>query len=286
MQQETSSQEISCQEKGHKEKSRQVSNNRTVAKLLLVEDDDDLAELIQMHIKFQGHETVRVTRCDEAMQLYKQQSFDLIVLDRGLPDGDGLDICHQLRQENDWVPVLVLTARDSEMEKVQGLEVGVDDYIAKPFSVLEFQARVRNMLRRSHSVIHTETNTETQFGSGTSVTLNAQIKRDTRSKSDGSIKLDSGLTINSERHQVWLNNKDILLTATEFSLLQFMANRPGRVFSKEELLLHVWNTDYSGYHHTVCSTINRLRTKLAQADNSPQLIQTVWGVGYKFQPRS
>ena len=123
-----------------------------VANILLVEDDDDLAELVQMHLKFQGHQVLRATNIAEAKAQYQQQSFDLLILDRGLPDGDGLDICHYLRQKQDWSPVLMLTARDGEMDKVDGLEAGVDDYITKPFSVLEFQARVRNVLRRvSHT---------------------------------------------------------------------------------------------------------------------------------------
>lgn len=119
-----------------------------VANILLVEDDDDLAELVQMHLKFQGHQVLRATNIAEAKAQYQQQSFDLLILDRGLPDGDGLDVCHYLRQQQDWSPVLMLTARDGEMDKVDGLEAGVDDYITKPFSVLEFQARVRNVLRR------------------------------------------------------------------------------------------------------------------------------------------
>jgi DNA-binding response OmpR family regulator len=235
-----------------------------VANILLVEDDDDLAELIQMHIKFQGHQTVRASHCAEALTCYQQHSFDLVVLDRGLPDGDGLDICYQLRQQDDWVPVLVLTARGSEMEKVEGLEAGVDDYIAKPFSVLEFQARVRNILRRRNAAPKTDSDTQPQ--------------------TQNSIHFGT-LVIMPDLHRVSLNDQDVPLTATEFSVLAFLANRPGRVYSKDELLQHVWHTDHVGYHHTVCSTINRLRTKLAQPDEAAQFIQTVWGVGYKFQPQ-
>lgn len=116
---------------------RQADN--AVANILLVEDDDDLAELVRIHLKFQGHRVSRATTVAEAKDQYRQQPFDLLVLDRGLPDGDGLDICHTLRQQQDWSPVLVLTAQDAEMDKVEGLEAGVDDYITKPFSVLEFQ---------------------------------------------------------------------------------------------------------------------------------------------------
>lgn len=235
-----------------------------VANILLVEDDEDLAELVQMHLKFQGHHVSHVTSVTDAKAKYQQQSFDLLILDRGLPDGDGLDICHYLRQHQDWSPVLMLTARDGEMDKVDGLEAGVDDYITKPFSVLEFQARVRNILRR--------------------VSQTNDVKR----SDDGIINdvMDFGaLRIMPELHQVSLNDKDVTLTATEFTLLQFLAMRPGRVYSKDELLDHVWNTCHSGYHHTVCSTINRLRSKLSLSGSEHHFIQTVWGVGYKFQPR-
>lgn len=234
-----------------------------VANILLVEDDDDLAELVQMHLKFQGHHVSRATTITAAKAQYQQKSFDLFILDRGLPDGDGLDICHDLRQQRDWSPVLILTARDAEMDKVDGLEAGVDDYITKPFSVLEFQARVRNVLRRVSRTIERDTDKQ-----GTNETMNfGQLK------------------IVPELHQVSLNNEDVTLTATEFTLLQFLATRPGRVYSKDELLDHVWNTSHSGYHHTVCSTINRLRNKLSLSDSDHHFIQTVWGVGYKFQPR-
>ncbi|PMG91683.1 DNA-binding response regulator [Vibrio breoganii] len=233
-----------------------------MANILLVEDDDDLAELVLMHLKFQGHTVTRVARCDEALRLNQQHTFDLLVLDRGLPDGDGLDICHQLRQEQNWTPVLMLTARDSEMDKVDGLEAGVDDYITKPFSVLEFQARVRNILRRVSQVSGKPT----------------QVEPNDTSMNFGLLK------ITPELHRVSLDDRDIILTATEFTLLKFLASRPGRVYSKDELLGHVWNTEHSGYHHTVCSTINRLRTKLKLSSSEHRFIQTVWGVGYKFQP--
>ncbi|WP_139684908.1 response regulator transcription factor [Vibrio tasmaniensis] len=242
-------------------------NNAAVnlmANILLIEDDDDLAELVKMHLKFQGHHVERANTIEKAQALYLDGQFDLVVLDRGLPDGDGLDFCRMIRQQEDWTPVLMLTARDAELDKVSGLEVGVDDYITKPFSVLEFQARVRNVLRR---VNHAE----------------ATIKE---APTTESVMSFGGLTIQPERHQVSLNNQDVLLTATEFTLLHFLATRPGRVYSKDELLDHVWHTNHSGYHHTVCSTVNRLRTKLAMPNSDDDFIKTVWGVGYKFESKA
>lgn len=242
---------------------RFMQTNNSVAKILLVEDDHDLGQLIEMHLRFQGQQVHSATSFQQAAELLQKHSFDLLVLDRGLPDGDGLDLCYQLRQADDWTPVLVLTARDGEMDKVEGLEAGVDDYITKPFSVLEFQARVRNILRRV-SRTPSQPSVHNQF-----------------------MPMNFGeLEINPELHLVSLHRQKVELTATEFSLLKFLATKPGRVYSKDELLDHVWNTDHAGYHHTVCSTINRLRSKLSQGDTEHHFIQTVWGVGYKFQPRA
>lgn len=234
-----------------------------IANILLVEDDDDLAELVQMHLKFQGHQVTRVFTLAKAKLVHQEQSFDVVILDRGLPDGDGLDFCHYLRQQRDWSPVLMLTARDSELDKVEGLEAGVDDYITKPFGVLEFQARVRNVIRRINQATESLSNPE---------------------KTNDSMQFGP-LIIVPELHRVCLNDEDVSLTATEFSLLQFLASRPGRVYSKDELLDHVWNTNHTGYHHTVCSTVNRLRNKLCLTSSKHHYIQTVWGVGYKFQPQ-
>ncbi|RFD40359.1 DNA-binding response regulator [Vibrio parahaemolyticus] len=246
-----------------KERIMERHTTNVVANILLIEDDDDLAELVQMHLKFQGHQVSRESSVAAGRNTYQQHSFDLVILDRGLPDGDGLDICHHLRQQQDWTPVLVLTARDGEMDKVDGLEADVDDYITKPFSVLEFQARVRNVLRR----------------------VNQVAEKPTPERAEEGVLNFGYLKIIPQLHQVSLNDKDVALTATEFTLLQFLATRPGRVYSKDELLDHVWNTNHAGYHHTVCSTINRLRSKLSLSDSEHHFIQTVWGVGYKFQPR-
>ncbi|WP_428775872.1 response regulator transcription factor [Vibrio sp.] len=234
------------------------------ANILLVEDDEDLAALIQMHLKFQEHTVTRVTNLQDAQQQYQAGHFSMLVLDRGLPDGDGLELCRGLRARQDWTPVLILTARDSELDKVDGLEAGVDDYITKPFSVLEFQARVRNILRRVSQQQVTRPATDTEMESP-------------------SLRCGQ-LTIWPNQHQVQIGQQSVVLTANEFTLLYFLARKPGRVYSKDELLQHVWHTDHSGYQHTVCSTVNRLRSKLQQSQHAHDYIQTVWGVGYKFQP--
>jgi DNA-binding response OmpR family regulator len=205
----------------------------------------------------------RVASIGEAKSAYQENDFDLVVLDRGLPDGDGVEFCRSVRKEKDWTPMLMLTARDSEMDKVSGLEAGLDDYITKPFSVLEFQARVRNVLRRiSHEDLPAQPTSQQEH-----------------TMSFGPLVIDT------ELHQVVLDGREVSLTAMEFSLLSFLATKPGRVYSKDQLLDHVWNTHHAGYHHTVCSTVNRLRSKLVTQDGEQNYIQTVWGVGYKFHAK-
>ncbi|MBC7004252.1 response regulator transcription factor [Photobacterium sp. BZF1] len=244
------------------------------AMILIVEDDNDLADLINMHLSFQGHDVVRVTSLAQAQKALAEQPFDLLVLDRGLEDGDGLSLCQGIRQHQignqPWLPVLVLTAKDAEKDKVEGLESGADDYLTKPFSVLEFQARVRAMLRRQH------------FSKDEAVN-DPDLVANNSDDSMESVLRFGDLIINPVTHQVEFKHSSISLTATEFTLLHFLAKRPGRVYSKDELLDAVWQTQFSGYHHTVCSTINRLRTKLNANNDEQQYIHTVWGVGYKFE---
>ncbi len=289
------------------------------ATILLVEDDKDLSELIAMQLTFQGHTVLKATNLANAKQLIGTKHCDLAVFDRGLEDGDGLSLCRHLRQSGNEMPILMLTARDSEMEKVAGLESGADDYMTKPFSVLEFQARVRTLLRRHNSSNMEQTSSATDgvvnddasitvasaatpetsihhsahhashrnghssepienHGGNTSSTPPEVISSTTAEEEGMSFH---GLTIFPALHKVEINKHAVKLTANEFALLLFLAKRPGRVFSKDELLSQVWETDFSGYHHTVCSTINRLRNKLT----SPQYkyVHTVWGVGYKFE---
>lgn len=243
---------------------RSVSNPVVKSNILIVEDDNDLADLISMHLTLQGHQIERVDKIQEGKQQLSSQHYDLMILDRGLDDGDGMHLCHELRQNENWLPILMLTARDSEKDKVEGLEAGADDYLTKPFSVLEFQARVRAILRR-------RTHASSKEMQHQELTPNLEFK---------------GLVIRPQSHQTEVNGSPVKLTATEFTLLHFLAQKPGRVYSKDDLLEQVWDTQFSGYHHTVCSTINRLRTKLESVQPSGsvhQYIHTVWGVGYKFE---
>ncbi len=226
-------------------------------RILVIEDQHDLAELIKLHL---GGIDCRVRLAfDGATGLAEAaaSSHDLVILDLALPDLDGLEICRRLRAAPDHVPILMLTSRASEMDRILGLELGADDYVTKPFSVLELVARVKAILRRS----------------------DAMATR--RQETPGVIRAGEML-IDAERHAVMLGERRVELTAKEFDLLMLLARHPGRVYSREKLLDLVWGYNHSGYQHTVNSHINRLRAKVEVDPANPAYVLTVWGVGYKF----
>ncbi|MDD1793969.1 response regulator transcription factor [Enterovibrio makurazakiensis] len=238
--------------------------------VLVLEDDADISGLIALHLKVMGFEVTRGTSLVAGYQALVENNIVAVVLDRGLDDGDGKTFCEYLRQKQNGIPVLMLTALDSESDMVEGFESGADDYLAKPFSVVEFQARVRALMRRAAVHNHWQNSSE------------AVIEPSSEDENEASLMFDH-LEISTETHSVTLGGKTINLTPTEFSLLCCLAKRPERVFSKDELLSRVWNTDYDGYRHTVCCAINRLRSKLESDPDMPKYIHTVWGVGYKFR---
>ncbi len=231
-------------------------------KILVVEDQEDINALITLNLESLNY---TVKSCDdgsEGLQLATEEDFDLIVLDIMLPSMDGLQICQTLRAKGNYTPILMLTAKKTEADRVVGLEVGADDYLTKPFSVLELQARVKALLRRV--AFHKQDNDES-----------------TSDDDDDELKFKK-LSIRKNKRDIVLNGKAISLTAKEFDLLLYMANFPGQVFSREQLLNAVWGYHHSGYEHTVNSHINRLRAKLEEDPSEPEFVLTVWGIGYKF----
>jgi len=237
--------------------------------ILIVEDDNDIAELIKVNMEDLGLHVTHLNNGEEAIEQALKQQFSLIMLDLTLPGCSGLDVCQQVKKSKPEQAVLMLTARSSEIDRIIGLELGADDYMAKPFSVKELRARVHAMLRRVHLL---DKNKE-------------EVEVDTSNLCHGQ------LMINQRTHEVVLRQKSLDLTATEFDLLRFMVQHPGQVFSRTQLLDKVWGYQYSGYEHTVNSHINRLRNKLVagqpQSNNKvlPTIIETVFGVGYKFSPK-
>ncbi len=227
-------------------------------RILVIEDDQDISNLIAMNLKDLNHDVDTVDNGRRGLQMVMDGNYDVMVLDLMLPEMDGLEICRNLRAANILTPILMLTARDSEADRIVGLEMGADDYLTKPFSVRELQARIKAMLRRVDMMTQAPK------------TENTQLNID-------------GLSIDTAQRRVLLNNSEIELTSTEFDLLLYMARQPGLVFSRSQLLDSVWGYQHSGYEHTVNSHINRLRNKLESDPAKPKYILTVWGVGYKFK---
>ena len=230
-------------------------------RVLLVEDEPEIRHLVETHLSDCGCEVTAVGTCRHGETLVASDSWDLLILDLMLPDGDGMDICRLVRQNPGYLPVMMLTARSTEDDRVLGLDTGADDYLAKPFSVLELKARVRAILRRSDAYAH-----------ATEATVSTEPDQ---------LAL-AGLLIDVTRRSVALDDVPIQLTAKEFDLLLHFARHPGRVFTRTELLDQVWGYSHEGYEHTVNSHINRLRAKIEKQPTEPRFVKTVWGVGYRF----
>ena len=225
--------------------------------VLIVEDELDIAELLALHLRDTCHEVVLAADGHEGLRLACARSWDLIILDLRLPGPDGLTICRALRRNQSYVPILMLTSKSAELDRVLGLELGADDYVTKPFSVSELMARIKAIFRRVDA-------------------LAQQVQSSTDT-------LDLGpLTIDTERREVRIDRSAVDLTAREFDLLLHFARYPGRVFRRSELLDGVWGYGHDGYEHTVNSHINRLRAKIEPDPSHPSYIVTVWGVGYKL----
>ena len=226
-------------------------------RILVIEDERDIAELIRLHLDDLDFSATVAHDGNTGLRQASAASWDLIVLDLRLPGIDGLEICRRIRQNSSSVPILMLTSKSSELDRVVGLEIGADDYVTKPFSVLELIARVKALLRRSELSRRDATEPEDEVQVGC-----VAIDPATR-----------GATVHGE---------PIDLTAREFDLLLHFATHPGRVFRRLELLDSVWGYGHEGYEHTVNSHINRLRSKIETDPAHPELIVTVWGVGYKM----
>jgi DNA-binding response OmpR family regulator len=227
-----------------------------MAAILVVEDDKDIAGLVSLHLRDSGHDVTVVHDGSDGLDEALSGRYELLVLDLMLPNVDGLELCRYVRAKKPDVLILMLTAKSAEIDRVLGLEIGADDYLTKPFSIREVQARVKALLRRKEKV---------------------------SSSPDVSSHLMVGeLSIDFDKHEVKLGGETVNLTAKEFDLLAQFAKHPGKVYTRTQLLDLVWGSGYEGFEHTVNSHINRLRAKVERDPAEPTFIQTVWGVGYKF----
>jgi len=249
----------------------------TRRRALIVEDDPDIAPLIAMHLADIDCDSEISVDGNEAVTVFKNGSFDLVVLDLMLPGLDGLAVCREIRAQPGYVPILMLTAKSSEFDRVLGLEVGADDYLTKPFGIHELLARVKALFRRVDAMQASAG----QAGDG-QARDGADIEAAVNNGSSRKLIVQGGLTIDPDKRRVVLDGREIDLTAKEFDLLCYFAARPGYVFSRAQLLDQVWGYNHEGYEHTVNTHINRLRAKVEEDPSKPKYIQTVWGVGYKF----
>lgn len=226
-------------------------------RILIVEDDSHIADLLALHLRDEGYQIEYAADGIAGMSMLEQGGWDALILDLMLPGIDGLDICRRARSMTRYTPIIMISARSSEVHRVLGLELGADDYVAKPFSMIELAARVKALFRRQEAMSR-----NLQMDAG---------------------RLDiAGLTIDPIARAVWMNQQPIDLTPREFDLLYFFAKNPDKVFSRLQLLDQVWGYQHDGYEHTVNTHINRLRIKIEADPSEPQYILTVWGSGYKF----
>lgn len=231
--------------------------------VLIVEDNPEIADLLTIHLKDLNCQIETIHDGREGLKKAQINHYDLIILDLMLPGVDGIEICQKIRSKEDYTPILMLTAKSSELDRVLGLEVGADDYLTKPFSIRELIARVKALFRRVEA-----------FGGNQSSNVTEK----------NALLNFENLTIDRDKRTVTASEKSLDLTAKEFDLLLHFAENPGRVYSRAQLLDQVWGYGHEGYEHTVNSHINRLRNKLEEHPAKPNTILTVWGVGYKFNP--
>jgi len=226
--------------------------------LLVVEDDENISSAISEYFSRAGYSVKTVEDGLMGVKAALDDPPDAVVLDLMLPKMDGLAVCRELRDKVSYLPILMLTAKDDVVDKVLGLEMGADDYITKPFSLRELEARIKSVLRRSRTAASSD-------GSRTE----APIIR-------GKLRIDPA------RREVTIGERQVDLTPKEFDLLRLFAANPGRVFPRKYLLEKIWDYSYEGYDRTIDSHINRLRAKIEENPENPQMVLTVWGIGYKF----
>ena len=228
-------------------------------KILIIEDDPNISELLEIHLGDLGYQLNQAADGVAGVEKFEEGEYALVILDLMLPKLDGFEVCKQIRAQNTYTPILMLTSKSEELDKVLGLELGADDYITKPFSIRELMARIKAIFRRM------EADKEKATGNAKSKEL-----------------IFGDLKIYLDKRKVLLDKAPIDLTAKEFDLLALFASNPGRAYSRQELLDIVWGYKFDGYEHTVNSHINRLRSKIEQDPANSKYIKTVWGIGYSF----
>ena len=241
-------------------------SNYDKKKILIVDDEKPIVEILTYNLQKEGYETIEAYDGEQAITLALTKKPDLILLDIMLPKVDGLTVCKRIRHTLSNVPILILSAKDEEIDKILGLELGADDYITKPFSVRELMARVKANLRKSEIIQDTE-----------------QVEEET---DDTGNKIDVGeLKLDLDKFEVKVRGEIIDLTLREFEVLKYLANQPGQVVTRETLLEKVWGYEYYGDIRTVDVTVRRIREKIEKDTSNPKILITKRGVGYYIAAR-
>jgi len=234
--------------------------------ILIVDDEKEIADLVEVYLKNEGYQVYKFYSGVEALECIHTRKLDLAILDVMLPDVDGFHICQKIREQY-YFPVIMLTAKVEDMDKIMGLTLGADDYITKPFNPLEVVARVKTQLRRYMRYNHSEV-------------IQGVVKNDMISHNEYEF---NGLVINKDTHKCQLFGKPLTLTPIEFSILWFLCDHRGKVVSSEELFEAVWGEKFLDNNNTVMAHIGRLREKMKETSKNPKFIKTVWGVGYQIE---
>ena len=226
------------------------------SKILVVDDEKEIKDLIEIYLKNEGYTVLKADNGEEALDILSKEEVQLIILDIMMPKMDGMEVCRRVREYLN-IPILMLSAKSEDMDKIQGIMTGADDYLTKPFNPLELSVRVKALLRRTYYF--------------------SNIKKD-----DNIINIE-GLTIDKNDRTVKVDNIEIPFTATEFDILYLLGSNRGKVFSSEEIFIKVWKENYFGSNNTVMVHMSRIREKLEKYIEGNKIIQTVWGVGYKIE---
>jgi len=227
--------------------------------ILIIDDSVEIVELIEIYLKNDGYKVYKALNGADGLRILEEYDIQLVVLDIMMPGMDGLEVCKIIRKKMD-IPIIILSSKSQDMDKILGLGIGADDYMVKPFNPMELMARIKSQLRRY-------------------LYLNSQRGQ----KADDDLISIKGLTINKKNHKVTIYGREVNLTPTEFAILYMLASNPGTVFSAEEIFERVWKEKYYEANNTVMVHIWRLREKVEENPREPKLIETVWGVGYKIE---
>lgn len=227
--------------------------------VLIVDDEKEIADLVEIYLVSDGYNVFKASNARDGLAIINDEDIHLVLLDVMMPGMDGIEMCRKIREFSN-IPIIMLTAKSGDLDKIMGLGTGADDYVTKPFSPLELTARVKSQLRR-----YTQLNPNNQ-----------------QEPSSGEISI-RGLTINRENHKVTVDDEEVKLTPIEFDILFLLASNPGKVFSTDEIFEKVWNEKVYEANNTVMVHIRRLRAKMKEDDRQEKIITTVWGVGYKIE---